>query len=57
MDKFKLVGIRMTEELHRRLKIKAAENSTTMQGIIQEALDVYEKQQAECNLTVGASEK
>jgi hypothetical protein len=40
----KLVHIQMTEELHRLLKIRAAENSTTMAGVIEDALKVYDSQ-------------
>ena len=54
----KLVHIQMTDELHRLLKIRAAENSTTMAGVIEDALKAYDNANQQTNnenLTVTPS--
>ena len=41
-EKLKPIPLRMSPEAHRRLKILAAENSTTMGGALEELLDAYD---------------
>ena len=38
----KPIPIRMTAELHHRLKVAAVVNSTTMEGMLKRALDAYD---------------
>lgn len=41
-EKLKPIPLRMSAEAHRRLKIMAAENSTTMGGAVEELLNAYD---------------
>ena len=54
-EKTRPIPIRLTDETHRRLKVAAVLDSTTMGSFIQKLLDRYEAQQ-EGNFTVSRIE-
>ena len=54
-EKTKPIPIRLTDETHRRLKVAAVLDSSTMGSFIQKLLDQYEAQQ-ERNSIVSKSE-